>query len=30
MNLGLLELLGVAPTTAEFPIEEVDSTVAKY
>ena len=30
MNLGLLELLGVAPETAEFPIEEVDSKVARW
>jgi heptosyltransferase-1 len=30
MNLGLLEPLGVAAAEAEFPIEEVDSKVARW
>jgi ADP-heptose:LPS heptosyltransferase len=30
MNLGLLEPLGVTPGRAEFPIEDVDSNVARW
>src|SRR4029450_1565224 len=30
MNLGLLEPLGVAPGRPEFPIEDVDSKVARW
>ena len=30
MNLGLLEPLGVAPARPEFPIEDVDSNVARW
>jgi hypothetical protein len=30
MNLGLLEPLGVMPGRPEFPIEDVDSHVARW